>query len=112
VIFFKREEFNCKHCGKNEMQDDFLEMLDVARGLAGVPFQINSGYRCPEHNAAVGSTSKNHVSGRAADIATPDNFRRGAILRGLYLAGFKRIGIADTFIHADNMHLIESAWFY
>lgn len=110
--YFKIEEFNCKHCGKNEMKQDFLDLLDKAREISGVPFSINSGYRCPVHNEAVGSTSKNHVSGRAADIATPDNFRRGAILRGLYLAGFKRIGIADTFIHADNMPLNESAWFY
>ncbi|HPD57714.1 MAG TPA: D-Ala-D-Ala carboxypeptidase family metallohydrolase [Smithellaceae bacterium] len=109
---FKREEFNCKHCGKNEMRDDFLEMLDNAREIAGVPFKINSGYRCSEHNAAIGSTSVNHVSGRAADIAAVDGPTRGAILRGLYLAGFKRIGLHRDFIHADNTPQVASAWFY
>lgn len=110
--YFKREEFNCKCCNRNEMKDDFMEMLDRARELAGVPMVISSGYRCPKHNESVGSTSENHTSGRAADIFASDGFRRGAILRGLYLAGFKRIGIGKTFIHADNMPANESAWLY
>ena len=110
--YFKRDEFACKHCGENEIDDDFLEMLDKAREIAGVPFEINSGYRCPIHNANIGSTSKNHTSGRAADIKALNGTTRKKIIRGLVQAGFKRIGLHKTFIHADNMDSVESAWFY
>ena len=110
--YFKRDEFACKHCGDNEIEDDFLEMLDRAREISGVPYIINSGYRCPIHNANVGSTSKNHTSGKAADIRAVDGPTRMKIIKGLILAGFKRIGLHKTFIHADIMDAVESAWFY
>ena len=94
------------------MNPKFLKMLDKAREIAGVPFVITSGYRCEVHNKAVGSTSTNHTSGKAADIAATSNTIRGKILRGLYLAGFQRIGIAKTFIHCDISDAPESAWLY
>lgn len=47
-------------------------VLDPLREWYGKPININSGYRCPELNKAVGSKSKNsqHMSGQAADIDT------------------------------------------
>jgi zinc D-Ala-D-Ala carboxypeptidase len=111
--FFNREEFACKcGCGKNEIDDKFLAQLDIARAYAGVPFIINSGYRCPIHNKEVGSSSQNHIAGKAADIQAADGQIRGKILRGLYLAGFRRIGISKTFIHVDSMESVENAWLY
>lgn len=113
--YFKPEEFSCRcGCGKKNMDVAFIDRLDKAREFADVPFVINSGMRCPAHNAAVGSTSMNHVSGRAADIKATDGPSRGKILKGLYLAGFKRIGIsfAKGFIHADNSDSVESCWDY
>ena len=101
--YFKLEEFSCKCCGKVIMNDNFLTKLDLAREYADVPFKIMSGYRCPKHNAAVGSTSKNHVNGKAVDITCAVGPQRIAILTGLIKAGFKRIGIAESFIHADTM---------
>jgi len=95
------------------MQSAFLEVLDKARELAGVPFKINSGYRCEKHNKEVGSTSRNHTSGNAADIACTDGPTRFKIVRGLIAAGFKRIGVAKTFIHADCVEGgPTSIWFY
>lgn len=47
--YFKLSEFDSpleKGSGKN-MDLCFLEMLDNARGFAGVPFKINSGFRVP-----------------------------------------------------------------
>jgi len=111
-MYFKVEEFACKCCGKHPIDALFLAQLEKARGMAGVPFVITSGYRCPTHNAAVGSTSKNHTSGKAADIKATDGPTRGKILKGLYRAGFQRIGVAKDFIHADSMDEVESAWFY
>lgn len=113
--YFKLEEFACKCCGKTIMDNEFLAKLDLAREYAGTSFQIMSGYRCPAHNKAVGSTSKNHVNGKAADIVATVGPQRGMILRGLIKAGFKRIGIGKTFIHADimdNEGSPESCWLY
>ena len=101
--YFKREEFACKcGCGTNEIVDQFIEQLDDARAIAGVPFHITSGYRCPDHNKSVGGASESaHTSGMAADIAVTDSRTRFLILSGLIQAGFNRLGIAKTFIHAD-----------
>jgi len=84
------------------MVKTFLLMIDYARGVAGVPFKITSGYRCQQHNAMVGGvSSSSHTRGWAADIACDTSRERFAIVNGLIEAGFTRIGIADTFIHVD-----------
>lgn len=111
-----REEFACKGkncCGGKVILDAiFFMMITKARALADTPFVITSGYRCPQHNADVGSTSMNHVSGKAADIKAVDGPARGKILRGLYQAGFRRVGIRKDFIHCDSMDEVESCWLY
>lgn len=44
-------------------------ILDGVRGIYGKPITVNSGYRCPELNKAVGgSATSDHVKGFAADI--------------------------------------------
>ncbi len=110
--YFKLEEFACHDCGATGMQQNFLDQLELAREIANVPFVITSGYRCDRHNQAVGSTSTNHVRGVAADIQAKDGPTRGRILRGLYQAGFKRIGVGKNFIHCDTNKGPESCWLY
>lgn len=109
---FNINEFACACCGQSKMNMDFLLRLDKARAIADVPFNINSGYRCPKHNLAIGSTSKNHTSGHAADIDCTNGPKRIRILCGLIKAGFKRIGIRKDFIHVDDMDKVESCWIY
>ena len=44
-------------------------VLDKLREIYGKPITVNSGYRCPELNKAVGgSKTSDHVKGFAADI--------------------------------------------
>lgn len=44
-------------------------VLNVIRGIIGVPIHVNSAFRSREVNAAVGGVStSNHCLGRAADI--------------------------------------------
>ena len=51
------------------MDKDFLYRLDTARGIAGIPFKINSGYRTESHNAFVGGrVGSIHKKGLAVDI--------------------------------------------
>ena len=43
--------------------------LDLLREAYGKPISVNSGFRCPELNKAVGgATSSSHTKGQAADI--------------------------------------------
>jgi len=103
--YFSYEEFaspDVPHSGEY-MDADFLEMLDHARHIAGIPFKINSGYRTIEHNEAVGGKqNSSHIVGKAVDIAIQGSRERWLILEALIHAGFTRFGIANTFIHVDS----------
>lgn len=102
VKFFNKKEFNCRCCGKSNISANLILKLDLARELAETPFVITSGYRCPKHNIEVGGVNDSaHIHGLAVDIAVADNIARLNILRGLIIAGFRRIGIGKDFIHAD-----------
>lgn len=47
------------------------EVLEPARTQLGAPIYVNSGYRCPELNRAVGGAARSyHLHGRAADLTT------------------------------------------
>ena len=109
--YFKLSEFDSpdlEGSGSN-MNYTFLEKLDQARGLAGIPFKITSGFRTEAYQddltrrgykTAKKGTSP-HLKGLAADISVKDSRQRFIVINSLLLAGFTRIGIADTFIHVD-----------
>lgn len=103
--YFRLSEFDSPdQPGSGEMMErSVLEMLDKARGIAGVPFKITSGVRSKEHNKAVGGVSRSsHLTGWAADILAIDNRTRYHILSACIQVGFCRIGIGRTFIHVDD----------
>ena len=114
--YFSVAEFRCKGIGccdhSDHMNPRFLDMIDMAREISGVVYLIASGHRCPYHNREVGSTTDNHPSGKAADIKCKAGPNRMQILTGLIGAGFKRIGIAQDFIHCDISEGVESCWLY
>lgn len=100
--YFKMKEFMCPCCGEADMDAYLLTCLDGARELAGVPFNMTSGYRCEKHNAKVGGTAdSSHLKGEAVDIAVNSSRDRFVIMKGLIFAGFNRIGVGRDFIHAD-----------
>ena len=104
IKHFKSSEFDSKDSpgsGVN-MQQEFIQRLDIAREIAGVPFNINSGYRTEAHNTKVGgSPNSSHLRGWAADIECLGGRERWLIINALLEVGFNRIGIYSTFIHAD-----------
>lgn len=56
-------------------------VLDPARRVFGGPVSVNSGYRCPKHNAEVGGVGgSQHLKGEAADICCGDNERLAGII--------------------------------
>ncbi len=86
----------------SKMDKDFLEKLDYARGNAGIPFKITSGYRSEAWNQRVGGrVGSSHLKGLAADIACIGSRDRYIIVKALMDVGINRIGIGKTFIHCD-----------
>jgi len=92
--FNKKEAENMNH--------EFMLILDKARGIAGIPFSINSGYRTPAENKEVGGVAdSSHLSGLAVDLRARNPEELAIIHNALYDCGIRRFGISDTFIHAD-----------
>ena len=87
----------------NYMDEEFLDMLDEARSVAGIPFVITSGLRTEAWNHRVGGApNSSHMKGCAADIACTTSRDRFLIVTALLEVGFDRIGIYDTYIHVDS----------
>jgi uncharacterized protein YcbK (DUF882 family) len=105
---FKLEEFNCKHCGKNLMDEEFLHKLDNLRDMLGFPLVVTSGYRCPEYNKQVSTTGEDgpHTTGHAADFAV-SHVEAFELVALAIAVGFTGFGIhqrgAGRFIHLDDL---------
>lgn len=67
---FKVKEFACKDGSQVVFIDSYLvSILDILRNKIGKPVYINSGYRTPTRNKAVGGAKYSyHMRGMAADI--------------------------------------------
>ena len=84
------------------MKQEFLLRIDEAREEANVPFRINSGFRCPEHNEAVGGKDdSSHLKGWGADISCISAYHRFRMVKGLIKAGFTRIHVGKDYLHTD-----------
>lgn len=86
---------------------ELAQALEVIREDVGKPININSGYRSPAHNKAVGgAAASQHLLGTAADI-TVSNLQPTAladIIEKLIASGKipqGGIGIYKTFVHYD-----------
>lgn len=102
-VYFKDAELACPCCGKCEMDDYFMALLVEAREAAGIPFKVNSAYRCDKHNLDVGGKPGSaHRHGKAADIEATNSRQRFIIVKSLIYAGFSRLGIGKTFVHVDR----------
>ena len=104
---FSESEFACKHCGKgaDKISPKLIELLEQLRwNIGGYPLHINSGYRCPTHNANVGGVpNSQHVLGTAADVACPPQLTFGQFKWYVDQLPFDGIGIYENanFIHVD-----------
>lgn len=105
LTHFKFDEFDSPDAPGSgyRMNVQFLEMLDKARDIAGIPFVITSGFRTLAYNAKIGGVEGSaHTHGRAADIAATADKDKARIIWACAKAGFQRIGIGKTFIHVDS----------
>lgn len=119
---FSKKEFDSKD-GAQMPKEVFYNIqklasqLQVLRNYLGKPITINSGYRSPKHNKAIGGVSNSqHVLGKAADIKVkgikPEQLAiiiERLIDNGDMLQG--GIGIYNTFVHYD-IRKTRSRWDY
>lgn len=110
---FRVREFSSKDgADKVLIDDDLVKLLEnIREASGGKAVTINSGYRSPEHNAAVGGVSNSqHVKGTAADIvvADTDPLTVGQIAE-YYLNTKGGIGVYKSFTHVDT-RATRSRW--
>lgn len=100
---FNSDEFTCHcGCGYDDIDMNLVAKLEELRDNVGEPLIINSGCRCPEHNAEVGGVSNSqHVYGKAADVALPDGYTVDEFADLAEEIGFDGIGKYDWGIHVD-----------
>lgn len=81
------------------------EVLEPLRQAYGKPMHINSGYRCPELNRAVGgSSTSQHMKGEAADIRTgsqTESWRLAKLAKDLRLP-YDQMILYPTFVHFSH----------
>ena len=104
---FSADEFNCSHCGKNEMQAEFMSRLQALRMRYGKPMKITSGYRCPEHPIEAKKAKPGaHASGLACDVGV-DGQQAYELMKDAFALGFTGIGVqqkgAGRFLHLDTL---------
>ena len=102
--FTEREFQKCTpSCSLQDMKQDFINRLDTARDIAGIPFVINCAYRSREYDLSKGRSGNSaHTRGRAVDIRCNSSATAFRIIDAALKVGFKRIGVGKTFIHLDD----------
>ena len=105
---FTTNEMACLCCGKSDMDDEFMRVLQSIRDEMQRPLKITSGFRCEKHNSKVSSTGKTgpHTFAKAADIliSGADAMRLFAVAQkhGVSGVGMSQRGDhAKRFVHLD-----------
>lgn len=79
-----------------------IALLEVIRARFDKPILINSGYRSPEHNKAIGgSSASRHMYGLAADIRLPGIDPAEVASFADNELGAGGVGIYSSFTHVD-----------
>lgn len=79
-----------------------LTVLQPLRNAWGEPLHINSGYRCPKLNAAVGGVpTSQHTKGEAADIRADHPIKLAQLAYDMGLP-FDQMIIYPTFVHFSH----------
>ena len=99
---FKLSEFQSGDTQEIKIDPELIEKLEKLRKRIGQPLVINSGYRTPERNEAIGGVDGSlHKAGKAADIAKVKGLSIDEMAVLAQKAGFDGIGKYNWGIHAD-----------
>jgi len=104
---FSVSELKCKHSGKCEMDETFLDRLQALRDLVG-PLKVTSGYRDASHPIeAFKGRPGSHAMGRAVDISVEHGGHAWQVVDHALQLGFTGIGLSLTgdskFVHLDDL---------
>ena len=107
---FSRSEFRCPCCNFDTVDTELLRILEVVRSHFDRPITITSGFRCVDHNAAVGGSDRSqHLYGRAADIAV-DGVSPAIVAELADQLGAGGVGTYETFTHIDSRSNGPARW--
>lgn len=115
---FRVSEFACRGqgcCDTVLIDDALVQHLQAIRDHFGKPVMLNSGYRCPSHNRAVGGvTGSRHLKGQAADISV-QGIAPAEVAKYAEQIGILGIGLYETdadgyFVHIDTRPR-QSFWY-
>lgn len=105
---FVSTEFDCHGygcCTKTQIDSKLVDYLQKIRDHFGAPLNINSGYRCENHNNSLlsqGAAPKSqHIYGRAADIRI-DGVLPQDIAKYAESLGILGIGLYTGYVHVDT----------
>jgi len=108
---FREEEFLCRCCGAGhgKMHPQLIIGLQLLRDRVKAPLTVTSGFRCVEHNRAVGGVPNSyHTQGLAADVyadgLTPYELAGQAALIPQFREGGIGIYRKAGFVHLDVGH--------
>lgn len=107
VYNFRLSEFACKDGSPIVfIQAGLIRGLQRIRDAYGLPLNINSAYRTPEHNAKVGGAKNSyHIKGMAADIRISNYTTDFDVMQLAATAekqGLTGIGVYKGFVHVDT----------
>ena len=126
---FKSTEFDCNGkgcCSETPIHSGLVDILQQGRDHFGGAIDINSAYRCNEHNAKVSGASKNsqHLKGLAVDIVVKKGKVHPVSVARYFESVFEERGIKGRigcytyddkgkgFVHLDVRGTSESRAFY
>lgn len=113
--YFTEKELACRcGCGKGmqDMEQSFLNRLDMLRTSFGGPLVITSGYRCKKYNEKIkGSKNSQHTFGRAVDVAVAESDKRWKLVANALALGLS-CGLDGAFCHVDSREGPKLLWLY
>lgn len=102
--YFSPREFQlCSPpCNIEDMDQQFLNILDQIREKVGQPLNMTSAFRTKEWDQSKGRSGNGaHTKGLAVDFACNTGTLRAKIVEAALACGIRRIGVASGFVHVD-----------
>jgi zinc D-Ala-D-Ala carboxypeptidase len=108
--YFVPEEMACSHCNILLVDEAFMDKLLDLRLKYDGSLIVTSGYRCPDHNAAVSATKSRsgpHTTGHAVDLGVSHKEADRLLALAYDMDVFSGTGVnqrgGSRFIHLDDL---------